>query len=172
MDVQNLINSLPEILSCHPEVQLAYLFGSQAEGRAGARSDVDLAVLIDREQRPADPLERLRWRAELTHELVLALGADKVDLVVLNEAPPELAYHVIAAGRLLYACDDNCRVEYEVRAMSLYFDYLPVLRAQREQLLKGGGHDGGVQRYREALERTERTLAEIKGIAEEKPPGI
>lgn len=85
-----------------------------------------------------------------------------MDVVFLNWAPVELARAVIAQERLLYERSVAERVEFEAKMMSMYADCLPVLRRQREELLKGEGHEAGVQRYREALGRTERSLAEIR----------
>jgi hypothetical protein len=46
--------------------------------------------------------------------------------------------------------------------MSLYGDYLPILREQRRNILEDTGYDTRIQRYRAALGRTERTLREIR----------
>ena len=53
------------------------------------------------------------------------------------------------------------RVEYEAHVLSRYGDYLPVLRAQRDDILQRDKHAHRVQRYRAALGRTERTLGQI-----------
>jgi hypothetical protein len=57
---------------------------------------------------------------------------------------------------------DRDGVEYEAHVMSVYGDYLPVLRAQREEILRGGERGTGIQRYRKALGRTRRALDEIR----------
>jgi hypothetical protein len=80
---------------------------------------------------------------------------------MLNRAPVELAYAVIAQGKLLYERDIATREEYEADVMSRYGDYLPVLRAQRDDILRGEGYAHRIYRYRAALGRTERTLGEI-----------
>lgn len=81
----------------------------------------------------------------------------------VNEVPVELSYCVIAQGRRIYQQSVAVRVEFEARVLGLYGDYLPVLRRQRQEILEGGQHAAGVRRNREALRRTERTLAEIRG---------
>ncbi len=136
------------------QVLLAYLFGSQAEGTAGPQSDYDIALLV---RQPS-----LALQASLAHEIGIILGTDRVDVVFLNRAPVELAYAVIAQGQLLYQRSVAERVEFEAKVLSLYADYLPILRRQREEILKDVGKEARVQRYREALGRTERTLAEIR----------
>ncbi len=59
-------------------------------------SDYDFGVLVD------EVKDVYALRARLASELANALGARRVDVVILNRAPVELAYAVIAQGRLLY----------------------------------------------------------------------
>jgi predicted nucleotidyltransferase len=139
-----------------PEIQLVYLFGSQITGNIGPASDYDFGVLLD------SMADWPQIRAELRHRLAEALGTGRIDLVLLNQAPIELAFAVIAQGEPLFERDIATRVEYEARIMSLYGDYLPILREQRRGILEDKGYDTRVQRYRAALRRTERTLREIR----------
>jgi predicted nucleotidyltransferase len=161
VDVQELRQCLKEFGAGDAVVLLVYLFGSRGSGRAGPGSDYDLGVLLDRrEDSPAS-------RARLTHDLVVILGTSAVDVVFLNQAPPELAFAVIQ-GQLLYERDLATRVEYEAYVMGRYYDYLPYLRVQREEILSGEDHGARIQRYREALGRTERTLGQIRAAQEQK----
>ena len=155
MDVRGLKDTLPTILASLKGVRLVYLFGSQVGGSPGPMSDYDLGVLLD----PA--VDGRHVQARLAHEIACALGTDRVDVVLLNQAPIELAYAVMAEGTLLYEQDVATRVEYEANVLSRYGDYLPVLRAQRRDILQGEDHAHRVQRYRVALGRTERTLGQI-----------
>ncbi|MBI4319222.1 MAG: nucleotidyltransferase domain-containing protein [Chloroflexi bacterium] len=145
------------VIARFPDITLAYLFGSRVAGQVGPQSDYDFAVLVE-----ADERDFAAPRARLAHELAVALETHRIDVVILNRAPIELAHAVIAQGKLLYQRDDLTRVEYEARIMGLYGDYLPVLRAQRRDIYRGGDHAARVQRYRAALRRTERTLGEIR----------
>ena len=151
------------MLTDFPEVSLAYLFGSQVTGQTGPLSDYDLAILLDSPDGSAHTLARLG------HELAVQLQTSQVDLVLLNRTAIELAYHVIATGRLLYQRDVATRVEYEAQVLSQYGDYLPVLRAQRSQILEGESHAKRIQRYRTALRRTQRALSPPAGSAKQTP---
>ncbi len=155
MTVEELQSKLSTILVQSSGLCLAYLFGSQVEGRVGPMSDLDLAVLVDL------GVDRQRFQADLTHELVQALESDRVDVVLLNRAPIELAYAVVAHGKIVYERDAATRVEYEADVLSRYADYLPVLRAQYADIVQGDEYERRVQRYRAALGRTERTLGQI-----------
>ncbi len=146
----------------YPQIQLIYLFGSQVRGDAGPLSDIDLATFID------DGIERgkptIRLRSEIEHEIAIALETDRIDLVLLNEAPVELAFHAVADGIRLYERSVADRVEYEAYVMSRYGDYLPTLRKQRDEILHGDeAFQKRVHRHREAIGRTKRTLGTLGG---------
>lgn len=148
--------SVRRVIARHPNVILAYLFGSQVRGEIGPLSDIDVALLLN----DADEIGTIR--SNLRSAIAEALGQERVDVVFLNRATVEFAYAIIADGELIYQRDAGTRVEYEAKIMSLYCDYLPVLRAHRADLLRGGEHETRVQRYREALGRTERTLSALR----------
>ncbi len=110
-------------------------------------SDIDLAVLLDKS------IERERYLAErlrLMGELSTILGTDAVDLVVLNESPPGLAYRVIRDGELLFAPEEGKGqlVDFKVRTMDRYFDFQPAQRIFSEGLarrIREGSFGGGLQ---------------------------
>lgn len=117
-------------------------------------SDYDIAVPVD--GKVADDF-RYRFGSRLCKELDTA----KVDLIILNSVPIELAYNVISTGKLIYQQSVSDRVEFEANTLSKYFDYLSVLRKQREELLRESNYETGIQRRREALRKTERMLAKL-----------
>ena len=146
---QELQEAGRESLAGLPNVNLVYLFGSRADGWVGPLSDYDLGVVLDRVQ------DAPQSCMQLCADLRRILGSVHMDMVVLKRAPIELAYAVIAQGKVLYQRDVTTRVEYEAEVMSRYGDYLPILRAQRQDILQGEVHAARVQRYRAALGRTE-----------------
>jgi predicted nucleotidyltransferase len=106
------------------EVVCAWLFGSEARGEAGARSDVDVAVLY-----VAPPASRLdAGPLDLEGRLEHALGRP-VQVVVLNRAPADLVHRVLRDGRLLLERDRAARIRFEVERRNEYFDLAP-LRAR------------------------------------------
>ena len=117
------------------QITAFYLFGSYAAGRPTPMSDIDLAVLLDKS------VERERYLAErlrLMGELSTILGTDEVELVVLNESPPGLAYRVIRDGELLFAPEEGKGelVDFKVRNMDRYFDFQPAQRIFSEGLAR------------------------------------
>jgi predicted nucleotidyltransferase len=126
INVKEYKEQLERLLAAHGVV-LAYLFGSQAEGTAGPLSDVDIAVLLEPQ------VDRERWfqvRLDLTNELMGLFHRDKVDVVILNEAPPVLAYEVIQFGQLLHETIPGTRIDFEVATTHRYMDTQPLRRIQ------------------------------------------
>jgi predicted nucleotidyltransferase len=156
MDTQFDLDRLPDVFASQTDVRLAYLFGSQVGGQLGPLSDHDFGVLIN----PTAELGIVQ--ARLAHHLAQVLQTDRVDVVVLNRAPLDLAYAIIAQGKVMYQRTVVERVEYEAYILGRYGDYLPILRAQQRDVVQGGRYENRVQRYRAALGRVERTLGEIR----------
>lgn len=122
MNLDVLRPQLAHLFHQHP-VLLAYLFGSQTTGRTHADSDIDVAVLLNASLTPD---ARFAERLTLIDALSRLLGTDNVDVVILNEAPPLLAYEALRSGVLLYCTDENARVEFQVHTLRLYEDTAPL----------------------------------------------
>ena len=105
-------------------VVLAYLFGSQAKGKTGLLSDIDIAVYFD-ESAPAN--ERFDLRLETLGQLMDLFKTDEVDLVVLNDAPPLLSYRILKEGTLIFSDNHKKRLDFEVKAVLKYLDWKPYL---------------------------------------------
>lgn len=124
----------------HPEIAAIYLFGSQALGQAGPLSDLDVAVLLNESR--VKSKRRLMPYLRFIGEVIHACRTFDVDVVVLNEATPLLAYEVIDGGRLLYEADHDQRVGFEAKTVQHYLDLIPFYRVSRsylkKQLLKTG----------------------------------
>jgi len=141
-------------------ILLAYFFGSQLKGKTGPLSDYDIAIFLT--PKPTS----FQFKYKLQHELTNIFNYGQVDLIILNNAPIELKYHVITDGQIVYQKDSATKVEFEADTLSRYFDYLPVLKAQRQDILyfkpKGIKYDRRIQRYRTALRKTEKKLNKIR----------
>lgn len=117
------------------DVVSAYLFGSHARGTAHRESDVDVGVVLDREQLP-DRSARSRRGIRLTSDLIAALHENDVQVVILNDAPPELAARAVTEGGRLY-CRDEEEDRVFVRDVLLrHADLKPFLERMRRIKLK------------------------------------
>jgi predicted nucleotidyltransferase len=132
LDIGEYTPQLRQLFATHGVV-LAYLFGSQAEGTAGPLSDVDVAVLL------GPQVEREQWfqtQLDLTDKLMSLFHRNKVDVVILNQATPVLAYEVVCSGQVLYEAEPGTRVDYEVAALRRFADTEPLRRMQDRRLLE------------------------------------
>jgi hypothetical protein len=134
-----LLERLERALRQRPEVLEAYLFGSQARGATHAKSDVDVALYIDRSLAGEPPFG---YAAELATVLTASTGRNDVDVVILNDAPPLLYHRVLRDGVRLFARDLCATTVREGQALSRYCDYVPQLRkieaAHSRRIAQGG----------------------------------
>jgi len=119
--LEKLIGAIRDVLEADPRVRLAYVFGSWAEGKATSQSDVNVAIYVSGD---------LGWRdyVALKNKLEDATGR-AVDLIVLNNAPPALAYRVIARGEPILITDRNLMADVETRIVREWLDLKPRLEA-------------------------------------------
>jgi predicted nucleotidyltransferase len=112
------------------DVAAAYVFGSQAEGRAHRESDVDVGVLLRHEHHPT---ARARFETSVRLGAWLAAGLHQplVDLGVLNDAPPGLAAHVATRGVPVYVADAELEHAFRRDAQLRAADLAPFLRRTR-----------------------------------------
>jgi predicted nucleotidyltransferase len=123
---------LERLLSAEPVPGLvsAYVFGSHAEGRAHRESDVDIGVLLDRRVHGSSEA-RFHERVRLSAWVIGVLHQNAVDVVVLNDAPPHLARHIVTSGYRV-SCSDPEADHAFVRDVQLRAaDLSPFLRRTR-----------------------------------------
>ena len=114
-----------------PEVECAYVFGSRSRGQAGPLSDFDLGIVV---REALSPQARLELAAALTEQSE-RLTHERVDVVILNDAPPALRHRAVRDGILLFARDDRARVAFDARAIREFLDFEPVLERYDRALL-------------------------------------
>lgn len=113
-------------------VVAAMLIGSQARGKVGPLSDIDIAVWSD----PGlDSSKRFALQLELASTASEALGTDEIDIVMLNDAPPLLRHRAVRDAKQLVERDPVARVRLEARTLLDYLDTKP-LRAERSRGLR------------------------------------
>lgn len=116
---QDNYNNYKKIFSKYPQVKLAYLFGSQANGTAGPMSDYDFAVYLDEK----DSAKRFDIRLNLMSQLSLLLKTDGVDVVVINDTEsPDLKYDIIKEGKLILE-KAPYKLLIEPKILNEYFDF-------------------------------------------------
>lgn len=119
-----LLVAISRALSPLVEVRAALLFGSHATGRARPDSDIDVAVLLDSQS--------IAQRDEHLRRIIVALSgelaSDRLDVIVLNGAPPTLVFQVLKHGRVALERDPRDLHRLRVRTYSAHADYAHVER--------------------------------------------
>jgi predicted nucleotidyltransferase len=116
-----MLDSLRRVLEAEPGILYAVLFGSTTRGTRRPDSDVDVAL----ELAPGVPRD-VRALGRLAARLESAAGGRGVDLILLDEAPPALAYRIFRDGRLLVERDHRALIARKTRAVLDYLDFKPV----------------------------------------------
>ncbi len=122
---------LKDHLSQKDEIIFAYIYGSVARNQDTRLSDIDLAIYIDEDKKPA--AGPFGYRSDLIAELQPLAGND-IDLIILNEASNLLAYNVFKEGSLLFNKDPDLRTRVQAKTVDKYLDFLPMLRVQEKYL--------------------------------------
>jgi len=123
---------LTDYFSSKDNIILAYLFGSTVRGDTGRLSDVDIAVMLDEKLSKKD---RFELELKSISEIATLIKKNKIDLVVLNEAPLLLSYNIIKNGIVLKSSETE-RVNFETKILSMYMDEKYYIKRHTEETLK------------------------------------
>jgi hypothetical protein len=129
-----MIEALRHVLEGDPRVAYALVFGSSARGTAGPHSDLDVAIGLAAGVRMT-ALEL----GELASRLEGAAGRP-ADLVLLDEAPPGLAYRIFRDGRPILERDRGALVARKARAILEYLDFQPIEELFTRGVLDAAAH--------------------------------
>jgi uncharacterized protein len=129
LDTEQVVDAVRRAVGTDTSVLAAFLFGSHAAGKARGDSDIDVAILL---AEPSAPTSRKATLWRLIQALGCELPAERVDLVLLNDAPPKLAFHVLKHGRVATVRDAVALHRLRVRTYSLHADYEPIERFFRK----------------------------------------
>jgi hypothetical protein len=136
MNLKELQAKIIKLAHTNSDIEVLWLYGSQAKGTAHDKSDIDLAVVFKNWEK--DPLER-RLRPELLAiEWLRTLSLKEGDLSIIdmNIAPIPLAMSVLQSGCLLLCKNKSRQYREQQRIMSIWeIDYL--YHYQNKQRLYG-----------------------------------
>lgn len=121
------LDALRDRLQQHPEVVVAYLFGSAAT-QARPPRDVDVAVVF------ADAVDAFRAVLGLQLDLEASTGVP-MDVHDLDALPVDLQFRIIDEGHPVLVRDEDARIRREVRIMRAYYDFTPYL-----ERIRNGAH--------------------------------
>lgn len=116
-----IIHQLRTILSQNQLVAFSYFFGSRAQGKAGSRSDWDIAVYIADAALERNPV----WqKIKIEDEISLALKTDNIQVVILNAIDaPLFSFTIISKGILLTDKNRELRETFECNTLRRFHDW-------------------------------------------------
>lgn len=121
---------LKTVVEEHPEVESAYLFGSTAQGKETASSDLDIAIRCSPGLSPESYFD---LKLALMDAVEKDLGR-QADVVALNTASLTMIRQVLRHGVLLYTNSRAGEAEYAARKRREYFDFRYYLDRDRTSL--------------------------------------
>ena len=117
---------LIQVFAKYPAIQAVYVFGSRAEGRADADSDLDLAIVPSH-------AELRNCKLDLLVDLVEA-GFENVDVVFLDGRDVVLSHQAVRLNQVIYSTPGFERSAYFSLVIRQYLDFLPYLKVQRDAM--------------------------------------
>ena len=136
--IKEKLKTLVQSLAPFAEIDVLYLFGSHAGGRPSDLSDIDLGVLLAKD---VDHEKYFDYRRRLIASFAEILMSDRVDVIILNQAPCFLAFHVMAPRHILLDRNPTHRIEFEVKTANAFLDFRPFLEVRKSyvkrQIMQG-----------------------------------
>lgn len=114
MNIDDLLRSA---IASYPQIRIAFVFGSMAQGGATQDSDVDVAIAAD------GPLSS-EFKQQLIGRIAAATNRP-VDLVDLQTAGEPIRTQVLTKGRLLLCTNRRLYAELIKRMVFDHADFLP-----------------------------------------------
>jgi len=128
-NVEKEIDELILYLSKNSNVIAFFIFGSFGTQYQNQNSDIDFAILYDKD---------VTLKEELMLEVKISeiFKRDDIDVVNLNKAPINLQHRVIYTGDLLYCSDKIKLADFKEKVFKFYGDYGITLKFFYEDYLK------------------------------------
>jgi len=118
IQTENVIRIAGEYFTKRDDVIFAYLFGSYAKDTQTDLSDIDIAIYMkpDLKYPSSDKLE-------IVSNLSSLLKTDRIDLVIMNQAPTSLISRILAYKIILVDKEPHKRHAFESLNMRKGFDF-------------------------------------------------
>jgi len=130
--IAQLKTCAPAILAQFP-VEIAYVHGSAARGQMLPDSDIDIAVVLSHVP-PA--YEQILLEFDIQAALEDGCPLSNFDVRTINHAPIMAQGPIVQEGILIFARNQEQRIDFEVLVRSKYFDYLPTAKRMQSAFLK------------------------------------
>jgi len=110
------------------DVLAVFLFGSAARGEVGARSDIDVCLVLN-EDALGDP-------TDASHKRLDYLAAFDLDVRVFQQLPLYVRHRVLKEGRVLFARDEDLLYRLALRTVRQFERFKPIYHHYLEQVAR------------------------------------
>lgn len=121
------------------DVAAVIVFGSASQGNLQPLSDLDLAVLLSSRLSKDKQMEKQLSLLGLANFI---FKTDEIDLIILNETTPRMAYNILKTGMVLFIRDKNSYTDFRERITRHYLDFKYFRDSFDREFLKGIGYNG------------------------------
>jgi len=125
------LHKIKTCLAENPAILVGFLYGSHVTGRVNSDSDIDIALLYDRNHVPG-----VEHRMKLVDDLVL-ITKREVDVLILNDASPVICMQVLRKGKMIFERNHQAYLNFFVKTTSKYDDLKRIRSGIEKNLMKG-----------------------------------
>lgn len=111
------MDKIREVLQNIPQIEAAYVFGSQSAGTANGESDYDLALFVKDK-------EKINVREILTKIGSVFPNMEKLHLSIvdLKNSSPSFLFQIVKNGKPIYCKSEIEKTNLEARVMHMFYD--------------------------------------------------
>ena len=131
MDRKKLIS----LLQNNKDIIAAILFGSESRGTATQESDIDIALLYEKDNIP-NGIDLLQFRQQLSDKM-----EQDVDIVLLNKASPIISMQALKNGKPLLIRNQKVYDAFEIQLVTDYADVKRMREPFEKNILSRKLHD-------------------------------
>jgi len=118
---KHIEKKLTEFLANEPEIIAVYLYGSFAKSASTPLSDIDIAILTNKEFNNSTLW--LDYALALEQKISEQIAGEKIEVRILNNAPIIIQGKIITEGKLLISNNDKKIRDFEENAIMHYLDF-------------------------------------------------
>ncbi|BBO88479.1 type VII toxin-antitoxin system MntA family adenylyltransferase antitoxin [Desulfosarcina ovata] len=138
-DVQKKVPEIIKAIEADPVVVVLFAFGSLATGPLKPLSDLDFGILLDDR---LDKRQRFDKHIQLIGLFSDTFRTDEIDLIILNDAPPRMAFQIFKTGKILVCRSTAALIDFRERLVTQYLDFKCMRDAFDAVFLEGVGYHG------------------------------
>ncbi|MBU1104859.1 nucleotidyltransferase domain-containing protein [Candidatus Parcubacteria bacterium] len=130
-DITNALEKLSNAFSKRPEILAGYLFGSYLKGTAVSTSDIDIAVLLDKDV--FNP-KSYQYMLELQNEVSKNIVDFKTEIIPTTYMSYPLRFTAPLLGKVIY-CKDQAKRLREEKKLEIDYEELKELYDMRHKII-------------------------------------